>query len=107
MSTRKRKLSFRSSAKSKKVPGTPVVEPSPERISVPATPVVEPSPPNTVGSSTSPTANDEPIHNQEHDGDGRVTVLQSIPENQQVPSTGKINLSIKFNVFFSFILFDN
>ena len=100
MSTRKRKLSFRSSAKSKKVPGTPVVEPSPERISVPATPVVEPSPPNTIGSSKSLTANDEPSHNQEHDGDQCLSVLQSIPKNQQVLSTCKIILIIKLLNFF-------
>ncbi|GMN59612.1 hypothetical protein TIFTF001_028708 [Ficus carica] len=89
MSTHKRKLLFSSNAKSKSRPATPVVEPTPERISVPATPVVEPSPPNTVGSSKSPTANDEPSHNQEHDGDRRLSVLQSILENQQVLSTSR------------------
>lgn len=66
-----------------------MVEPTPERVSVLATPVVEPSPPNTVGSSTSPTANAKRSHNQEHDGDRRLSVLQSIAENQQVPSTSR------------------
>ena len=119
MSTRKRKLSFSSSAKSKSVPSTPVVEPSPATISVPSTPVVqpspatfpvpstpvEPSPPNSVGSSISPATNDEPSHNQEHDEDRRLSVLGSIPENQQenqqVPSTCKIVLIIKLlKIFF-------
>ena len=108
MSTRKRKLSFRSSAKSKAVPDTPVVEPTPERVSVPATPVAEPSPPNTVGSSTSPTANAEPAHTDSHDGDRRLSVLQTIAENQQVPPTCKMNFIMRLvNFFFSFTLFFN
>ena len=102
MSTRKRKLSFSSSAKTKLVPSTPVVEPSPATISSPSTPVGEPSPPNTIGSSTLPTANDEPSPNQEHDGDQHLIVLQSILENQQLPSTCKIVLIIKLLNFFFF-----